>query len=728
MNFLKKYGWGLLAVLITALILFLKEGETLAQLGQVLFGDYHDALKNYYTLLYHVQWDESYFHFSGMNYPYGEHVLFTDNQPVIANTLKFINDNLVSLSNQNLIGIANGLLYLNFLLCAWVTYLCLKKLQLAGFYALLIAVGLTFLTPQTFRLNGHFALSYSAIIPLLIYQALHLVERFSQKRALLVALIIAIVAFIHAYYFAFGLIVFLAFSIAIWANTNYSNPQRVMALALTVILPLMAVEAVMIFSDSVADRPAYPWSPFKGNYRPHGIFFPIGKPLGKWIDQAFGIPNVHWEALTYVGMFAGFFFLISTALAPFFLIFRRFRRHPFFQKSNALNFLIILSGIAFVIPIVYGGASKFQVLYELMGPFRQFRAVTRIYWIFFFSMNFFVFAWLYYKLKNAAPVWRHSIFLLPVLTLLYDSYYHSKGEYNSEHHIAAWMEGSEENDQLRQALQEFDAIVPLPYFHIGSEDFVIQADKAEHYRNSMAISHAAGVPMTAVMMSRTSQSQSIEQLAYRYPTLQEPGFLQYLAGKKVALLRTTDTELSAQEQLLWQERGRTVFEGEGYTLAQWNEHEEKVWERIQKLAERITSGPDSLSVLRKNYEQNKEHAYRGEGALQILEKEPRVVDTLAVELDSLRTIQVGFWVRINQSTKAIERVHFQFLDEYGKIRHEQEQDFRGAIKVLDENWAYVEYPFNPPIRNFRLVITQKRNKLHPTSTYIDDLRIYFSDD
>ena len=30
----------------------------------------------------------SYSHFQGMNYPYGEHVLFTGCQPVISNTLK----------------------------------------------------------------------------------------------------------------------------------------------------------------------------------------------------------------------------------------------------------------------------------------------------------------------------------------------------------------------------------------------------------------------------------------------------------------------------------------------------------------------------------------------------------------------------------------------------------------------------------------------------------------
>jgi hypothetical protein len=42
-----------------------------------------DGIKNYFTNIWYVAYDSGN-HFTGMNYPYGEHVTFTDNQPLLA--------------------------------------------------------------------------------------------------------------------------------------------------------------------------------------------------------------------------------------------------------------------------------------------------------------------------------------------------------------------------------------------------------------------------------------------------------------------------------------------------------------------------------------------------------------------------------------------------------------------------------------------------------------------
>ena len=49
-----------------------------------------DGFKNYFTPWYHITYDEGYTWFEGMNYPWGEHIVFTDAQPAIVNTLKFV--------------------------------------------------------------------------------------------------------------------------------------------------------------------------------------------------------------------------------------------------------------------------------------------------------------------------------------------------------------------------------------------------------------------------------------------------------------------------------------------------------------------------------------------------------------------------------------------------------------------------------------------------------------
>jgi hypothetical protein len=46
-----------------------------------------DGIKNYYTPMYYLQYDKGT-HFSGMHYPFGDNVVFSDNQPLICWLLK----------------------------------------------------------------------------------------------------------------------------------------------------------------------------------------------------------------------------------------------------------------------------------------------------------------------------------------------------------------------------------------------------------------------------------------------------------------------------------------------------------------------------------------------------------------------------------------------------------------------------------------------------------------
>src|ERR1044072_169893 len=51
--------------------------------GHVLINDGGDAIKNYYTYLYQVLYGDGW-HSMSMNYPFGEHVVYTDGQPLLA--------------------------------------------------------------------------------------------------------------------------------------------------------------------------------------------------------------------------------------------------------------------------------------------------------------------------------------------------------------------------------------------------------------------------------------------------------------------------------------------------------------------------------------------------------------------------------------------------------------------------------------------------------------------
>src|SRR5690242_2727885 len=72
-----------LAFIITACLLLFYYSHAIFNADHLAYGAWGDGYKNFYTLAYYAKFDSGS-HFSGMNYPYGENVLFTDNQPVIS--------------------------------------------------------------------------------------------------------------------------------------------------------------------------------------------------------------------------------------------------------------------------------------------------------------------------------------------------------------------------------------------------------------------------------------------------------------------------------------------------------------------------------------------------------------------------------------------------------------------------------------------------------------------
>ncbi|MES2622579.1 MAG: hypothetical protein V4615_17150, partial [Bacteroidota bacterium] len=78
-----------LAVSVTACFLLVYYSHDILNANHLAYGVWGDGYKNFYTLAYYVKHDRG-FHFSGMNFPFGENILFTDNQPFISLVLSNI--------------------------------------------------------------------------------------------------------------------------------------------------------------------------------------------------------------------------------------------------------------------------------------------------------------------------------------------------------------------------------------------------------------------------------------------------------------------------------------------------------------------------------------------------------------------------------------------------------------------------------------------------------------
>ena len=159
-----------LLLIISLIITFWLYGNVILDPNNYAFSNSGDGIKNYYTYAHHIKNNNSYFNFEGMNYPYGEHFIYTDCHPILMLTFKWLSNYFPFLKTYS-IAILNELLILSVFLTFIVTYFVLLEFKIEKWIAILFCIGITLLAPQIYRMPGHFALSYSFSIPLswLIY-------------------------------------------------------------------------------------------------------------------------------------------------------------------------------------------------------------------------------------------------------------------------------------------------------------------------------------------------------------------------------------------------------------------------------------------------------------------------------------------------------------------------------------------------------------------------------
>jgi hypothetical protein len=205
----------------------------------------------------------------------------------------------------------------------------------------------------------------------------------------------------------------------------------------------------------------------------------------------------------------------------------------------------------------------FPHILEWLGPIKQFRSVARLSWICYFAFSLIAFIQLY-SLANWLRVRGKGLLAMllwsiPVLVLLLEGFTYSReikelaeiqgGDYES------FLGSAESSSQPgRNGLElvayrtSYQAILPLPYFHVGSDsDFrLMGSDKI--LRESFFLSLKTSLPLLAVHLSRTSLRHTRWSLSIfgEDPRVQAE-FRSYFPGKKDFLILWTGEELKPAE-------------------------------------------------------------------------------------------------------------------------------------------------------------------------------------
>lgn len=517
MKVIFKYKFEILLFVVMSGILFFYYHAIIMAPNHFIMSDSGDGLKNYYTIIMQLQSNEL-INFSYYNYPFGEYFLNTDGIPLLVTFLKPIQKIFPETYNY-VPGILHSLLFLSMVFCSLFIYKILKLIKVQTFFALLSAISIALLQPQLARMGGHYALAFSHVIPLSFYLSLKYITSNRKNRyAFWIFLHGFLSMFIHPY---IGMIAFSSVVpiLVFWliSNKNYLQKKYLFQIIGAAFSPAILYKLFTFITDTANDKNIFPagFHDLKADW--YTVFIPQTLEFFKLFNLSSELFIIKWEAMSYVGLLTTLFLLPAAVL---FL----YKTHKTRKKNPSYTFLVglLISSTLFLIisfgfPF-YGSWSNF---YQKIPLFREFRAIGRLAWIFYFGSTIFLISSLSYlkdafsKRKTISYLFTLFMLVIP-LSYIYEAHSihqsHSKSITKSKN---LFLEKSY-SDEFVSSLEkikssEFQAIIPMPFFYVGTELLDVYRG-LNTQNNSLVASKLLDLPLLTNFSGRSSFSVSKKML------------------------------------------------------------------------------------------------------------------------------------------------------------------------------------------------------------------------
>lgn len=506
-----------------------------------------DSLKNYYTFVYHISNDEKALQFNGMNYPFGEHVVYTDAQPIISIPLQKL-----TFTHPYLIGILHSLMFLSFIVSPLVLFAIIIHFEIDRVSAFLVSIAVSLIAPQYLKINaGHFALAYGFVFPISILLLLHYLKRPSLKNSVKLFSFNLILFLLHPYLgFASSIFHFVALFVYILIKPNKHQFLKTAFTAFTSgLMPPILFKFFMFMTDTHVNRTTEPFGTEVMIENIDSLLAPVFGPFQKIMETFFPNRTGHFEGHSYLG-----FFTIALSSLLILIVPIRFKK---LRLNKELLSLFI--GSLFLLFVSFGWHLKiFERLQVNISALNQFRAVCRFAWLFYYTLPIFVFISVYKiviaGIKEKSLVIMRAVAVLFFLFNLVESNYFFKldersyWKFRNIFHEAYLTKEEKEIIALIEKNKP-QAILPLPIFHGGSEMYD-RPGSSNSMLPAMLYSYHTGLPILSVMMSRTSQSETKDLIqtlnSYKKNKTLEPLF----ASNDFLIINTSDAKLPDEERLL----------------------------------------------------------------------------------------------------------------------------------------------------------------------------------
>jgi hypothetical protein len=554
----------LFAAIITAWIalpdFFIRPHKIILQLGG-------DGIKNLYAYLYHSMYGRGVW-FEGMNYPQGEHIVYTDGIPVLSVGLSYLRS-YIHLSQGQYIAIMHLSILVSYVWGYMYTAFILRHFKVNTVVTIIATSLIILLSPQTFRIFGHYGLSFFSAVPMLLYWSIKYHE-LSARRYLLYIFVSGLVfTFCHPYYAALFLVFGTTYSFSYFLlikGTFKKKFLHVLPYIASIGFILVVFKMIMMLTDPVKDRPVEPIGILSGCTRLPDIVSSNFSAIWSAIGPALG---VHPAGITEGAAYVGIAVIIIVLVSGMGWVFRYFRIHSELAIVAAnLNFqpvwllvaiLSLLVGIG--VPFIWG----MEWMFDYMAAFRQFRSLGRFSIIYYYIGTIYavvsMYRWHVYRASQGKKL--TSGLLMGLLAAVWG--YEASGyvlycrDIQGNAAIAQYNFFTKEKTSWTDFLHahnyvpnDFQAIIVYPYIHVGTEKIAIDGDKLWAFTLASSASQQLKLPIVNVMMSRSSWSQAFERVKLAGGTLTDKSFLSKVNKKPFLLIHSKNYEIGRDAQYLFE--------------------------------------------------------------------------------------------------------------------------------------------------------------------------------
>jgi len=711
-------------------------GKVVLSPNSYLFSGNGDGVKNYFTYAYHLKNNESLTNFEGFNYPYGENFLYTDGHPILISILQPIQSIFPSVANYS-IGILNSLLLLSFLISALVLFRLLRELKINAFLAMLGACATLTLAPQIFRLEGHFALSYSFVIPLCFLWLLQYVgKNRSAKHLIYLTLFHAALLFVHAYLGIISISILVAYFLVdgILNRFQKANSWYILGSSILSMVPFLTVKA---YSDFHKFRTDNPYGFFEYYADIDTIILPHHGVLKDYLFSQLPSFTQTWEGWAYLG-------LGTILLLPFiaFFFFRNFHRPAILPLNKLLLAATLLLIFSFGIPFRFG----LENMLEYIPILKQFRSIGRFAWVFYFATSVYAFYLVHFWSEHI----RHKfgklafILLLPTIMILEGLPYHeevgnnisqTRNSFNPKNLNTNFSSTLDQIDPTK-----FQAIVSIPFYNIGSENYEKEASN-EVYLNSMLLSYHTGLPLTSSYLTRVSLQESRNAMQFFapnfYPKLIEPDLNSALPF--LVLWNKNDSLQKEEKRLLttvnW------IYQSSAFAignLAYDSVFETTVTQELKTFAQDTTLVPSNgflvsdsskyFSYQELDERLTEKQFYRTNNYIEINQQvKTKLIEVSSPKLTPSQTYAASVWVSSNSKNAGQDELnHLEFVLEEKATDGTVLQSLRKEVMSTFTHFqgeSLVELEFSPTSKGSTFEFYMDGNSPQPNMSYAADFLV-----